>query len=155
MADREMTDLYKAVTIGRDVEIDVAETAQRILRCKSAEGYYGAVGGASRSHRIEDIRRAPRATDRDYEVTRTSVKLNLLREDPLISEIIAKTGKHRAIIERKRTDVAILRIIGRHMTSDGGAASVADEYELVAACMGPTGKFHHLINRIAHLEDLA
>jgi hypothetical protein len=36
------------------------------------------------------------------------VQLDLLRENLIVAEIVAKTGKHRAVVEGYRSDTAIL-----------------------------------------------
>ena len=97
------------------------------------------LAASRRIHCIEDIRRAPRAADRDQEISRTCMQLDLLGENLIIAQVISETSEHRAVIECERTDIAILRIIGRHMAGNCGAAAVADEYELVAGCVGAAG----------------
>ena len=106
---------------------------------KPAEGHDRAFGSARRLHRIEDVRRATRAADRDHEIAGAGMQLDLLGEDLVIAEVVAEAGQHRAVVERERTDVAVLRIVGRHVAGDGGAASIADEDELVAGQMRAAG----------------
>ena len=52
-----------------------------------------------------------------------TVQLDLLGKHPITAEIVAKAGEHRAVTERQRADVAVLRIVGRHMAGDGSAAT--------------------------------
>ena len=152
---RQMADLHETITIGSNKEIDVAQTAERIVGGEAAEGHYCAFGGAGRLHRIEDVRRAPGAADRDDEIVGACIELDLLGENPVVAEIIAQAGQHRSVIERHRAHVAVLRIIGRHVARDGGAAAVADKYELVAGGVDAARERHDLVDRLGRLDRLA
>ena len=108
MADRQMADLYETITVTSDIEVDITKTAQRIVGTEPTEGHDTAFGVTCCFHCIEDTRRTPRTADRDQKITGTSVQLKLLGKNLIIAEIIAETGEHRAVIERERTDAAIL-----------------------------------------------
>jgi len=148
----EMPDLHKTIPVRGKVEIDIAETSQWIIERKPAEGHHCTFGRACCFYRIKDVRGAPGTADSDDKIAEAGVQLDLLGKNPIIAEVIAKTSEHRAVIERERADIAILRIVGRHMTSNRGTAAIADENKLVARSVGRPSLSHDPINSIGHFK---
>src|SRR6202034_2526493 len=136
-----MRDLDKAVFARVDVEIDVAGLAEVVLLGEPRIGDDLAVAASRHLHRIQDVRRTPRARNGDQEIARASMKIELLGEDILVAEIVAEAGERGRVVEGQRPQTAVLGEVDREMAGDAGTPAVADKYDGAAAVVSLMGGF--------------
>src|SRR5262249_20479909 len=102
MAKRQMGDLDESVFTRAYIEVQVPGASQRIVAPKSRKRNDADFCRPRRRHCREDIRRLPGTADRDQEIARAGMELQLLGKDILVTEIIAQAGERRRIVERER-----------------------------------------------------
>jgi hypothetical protein len=71
------------------------------------------------------------------------MKIELLGKNVLVPQIVTETSECGRVVESKRSQSAVLGKIDREMAGDAGAATVADENDLVAGAVRFVGGVTH------------
>ena len=125
---------YLDKSIGRRgyKKIDVSHRPKGIVLFETTECYHPTTIGAGRFHAFKDVGGLTGTTDCHQKVSGMAVHGDRKGENAFISEVIAKAGQSRSVIEAEGPDAATFGEVDRHVTGDGGATAVTDKHYCVA-----------------------
>src|SRR5258707_15646206 len=99
MAERKMGDLDKTVSARLYIEVNIAHGSQIVVSAEARERRDAAPARLRHGDSIENVRRAPGTADCHQQIAGAQMKLELLGEHLLISQIIGEAGLRRRIVE--------------------------------------------------------